>query len=146
MGDGLPLSDEILSEVFSQKFKLQALEKYDETSDPISHLANFCTIMLLQNINNFILYSIFPKTLIGLAQKLHLSKYLSRFNVEAMQIENLNHKIACKAIKKGSRNNRFVDFLIKNPKVYYEQLMERARKYIRLDNERTTFKEERHAS
>ncbi|KAJ9146020.1 hypothetical protein P3X46_028340 [Hevea brasiliensis] len=122
--------------------------------------------MLLQNVNSFILYMVFPTTLIGLliqaefasfipptklgsdlmkirqAERESLRDYISRFNAEAIQIENLNHEIAFEAIKNGSKNNRFVNSLIKNPTVDYEQLMELAKKYIRLDNERTALKEE----
>ncbi|KAJ9154542.1 hypothetical protein P3X46_027862 [Hevea brasiliensis] len=73
-----------------------------------------------------------------------LRDYLSRFNAEAIQIENLNHETACEAMKKGSKNKRFVDSLIKNQTMDYEQLMERAKKYISLDDERRALKEKWH--
>ncbi|KAJ9176946.1 hypothetical protein P3X46_012205 [Hevea brasiliensis] len=61
--------------------------------------------------------------------------YISTFNAKAIQIKNLNHEIACEALKKGSRNVKFIDSLIKNLAWDYQQLMERAPKYVRLDDE-----------
>lgn len=69
IGDISPLSPKILTEAFLSKFKLPSLDKYDEKTNPHSHLANFHTTMLLQDINDLILYRVFPFTLTGLAQK-----------------------------------------------------------------------------
>ncbi|KAJ9175327.1 hypothetical protein P3X46_013892, partial [Hevea brasiliensis] len=73
MGGGSPLSEEILLEVFPPKFKIPTLKKYDGTSNPRSHLVNFHTMILLQNVNNFILCRAFPTTLTALAQKWYQS-------------------------------------------------------------------------
>ncbi|KAJ9132688.1 hypothetical protein P3X46_033528 [Hevea brasiliensis] len=93
--------------------------------------------MLLQNVNNFILCRVFPKTLTRLVQKWYQRlPYMSRFNTKAIQIENLNHETTCEAMKEGSNNIKFVDSLTKNPALDYEQLIEKAQKCIRLDDER----------
>lgn len=67
--DVSPLSVEILAESFPDKFKLPSLDKYDGKTDSYSHLANFGTTMLLQNVNDIILCRVFPSALTGLAQK-----------------------------------------------------------------------------
>ncbi|KAJ9182232.1 hypothetical protein P3X46_006252 [Hevea brasiliensis] len=69
--------------------------------------------------------------------------YISQFNTEAIQIENLNNEIANEALKKGTKNIKLLDSLIKNPTVDYNQLMQRAQKYIKLDDERQALREER---
>ncbi|KAJ9176290.1 hypothetical protein P3X46_011621 [Hevea brasiliensis] len=165
MRDGSPLSEEILSQVFPSKFKLSTLEKYDGTSNPRSHLANFHTRMLLYNVNNFILCKIFSTMLTGLAQKWYqrlpngsienfeqLASSFKQTFVSCIPPRKLSSDLMkirqaeAESLKDYvSRNNRFMVSLIKNPSVDYKYLMERAKKYIRLDDERTTLKDERHA-
>lgn len=67
--DVSPLFAKVLVESFPDKFKLRFLDKYDGKSNMHSHLANFCTSMLLQNINDVVVYRVFPSTLTELAQK-----------------------------------------------------------------------------
>ncbi|KAJ9189346.1 hypothetical protein P3X46_000654 [Hevea brasiliensis] len=129
------------------------LDKYDGTTDPRSHVVNFRTIMMLQIVNDYHFCWVFLTILTGLAQKWyqHLrpeliqnfhqlttgfknKDYIANFNIEATQIENLNHKIACKALKKDMRNIKFLGLLIKNLAIDYYQLLERAQKYIRLED------------
>lgn len=64
-----PLSIEILADSFLDKFKLPSLDKYNAKINSHSHLAIFCTTMLLQNINNMVLCRVFPSTFTRLAQK-----------------------------------------------------------------------------
>lgn len=63
-----PLSAEILAKSFPDKFKFLSLDKYDEKTNPRSHLANFRMTMLLQNINDMVLCKVIPSTLTRLAQ------------------------------------------------------------------------------
>lgn len=51
-------------------------------------------------------------------------------------MDNLNHEIAYEAIKKGCQNIRFMESLIKSPAGDYYLLMERAPKYIHLNDEK----------
>lgn len=191
LDDVSPLSEEILIETFSTKFKMSSLDKYDETEDPRSHLAIFRTTMQLHNVNNFVLYGVFSSTLTSLAQKWYqrlssssinsfnqlamlfkykfitciphkkllsdlqkirqgesepLWSFISRFNTKAIQIKELNHKIACEALKKETHNINFMDSLVKNPTVTYQQLMDKAQKYIRLDDEVQTLKDDKRTS
>ncbi|KAJ9167272.1 hypothetical protein P3X46_021936 [Hevea brasiliensis] len=69
LGDESPLSGLILVEQFPPKFKLPVLDKYGGTTNPRSHVANFQTIMMLQNVNDYHLCRVFSIILIGLAQK-----------------------------------------------------------------------------
>lgn len=47
----------------------------------------------------------------------------------------LNYKIACEVLKKGTRNIKFMDSLIKNLATTYQQLMDKVQKYIYLNDE-----------
>lgn len=42
-----------------------------------------------------------------------MRSFISWFNIEAIQVEDLNHEIACEAWKKGTKNIKLMDFLIK---------------------------------
>lgn len=53
--DASPLPLEILAKSLPPKFKLQSLEKYDGKSNPISHVANFKTTIMLQDISDYLL-------------------------------------------------------------------------------------------
>lgn len=68
-GDVSSLSVEILANTSLDKFKLPSLNKYDGKTDSRSHMTNFYTIMLLQNVNDMVLCKVFPSTLTGLAEK-----------------------------------------------------------------------------
>lgn len=49
-----------------------------------------------------------------------LRSYVDRFNMKVIQMDNLKHEIVYEAIKKGCRNTRLMESLIKNPaKDYY---------------------------
>lgn len=61
-------------------------------------------------------------------------------------MEDLNHKIACEALKKGARNMKFTNSLIKNLSVTYQQLMDEAYKYICMDEEVHALREDEKAS
>lgn len=60
IGDGSPIFAEILAESFLEKFKLPSLDKYDGKTNPRSHMANFFTIMLLQNVNDIVRCKVLP--------------------------------------------------------------------------------------
>ncbi|KAJ9129169.1 hypothetical protein P3X46_034046, partial [Hevea brasiliensis] len=96
---------------------------------------------LATEFKNKFISSIPPKKLSSDLQRIKqyegesLRDYIAHFNTEAIQIENLNHEITCETLKKGVRNVKFSDSLIKNPVIIYYQLMQRAQKYIRLDDE-----------
>ncbi|KAJ9175565.1 hypothetical protein P3X46_014109 [Hevea brasiliensis] len=81
--------------------------------------------------NKFI-SSILPKGLSSNLQKIKqyegesLRDCITRFNIETIQIESLNYEIACEALKKGTRNIKFLNSLIKYPAVDYYQLMQKA--------------------
>lgn len=68
------------------------------------------------------------------------------FNAEKLQVEELNHEIAYKALKKGTRNVKLMDSLIKNSAATYQQLMDKAQKYIRLDDEVQALREDKRTS
>ncbi|XP_043811004.1 uncharacterized protein LOC122723284 [Manihot esculenta] len=93
-----------------------------------------------------------PKKLSSDLQKIRqgegesLRSYISRFNAEAIQVEELNHEIAYKTLKKETRDIKFMDSLIKNHATTYYQLMDKAQKYIRLDDEVQTLKEDKRTS
>ncbi|KAJ9128705.1 hypothetical protein P3X46_034590 [Hevea brasiliensis] len=72
-----------------------------------------------------------------------LRDYIARFNTEAIQVKILNRETVCEALKKETRNIKFLDLLIKNPAADYYQLMQRAQKYIKSDDKQQAFREER---
>lgn len=55
----------------------------------------------------------------------------------------MNHNITYEALKKGTRDIKLIDFLIKNPAGIYRQLMEKALNYIRLDYEVQALKKDK---
>lgn len=48
-----------------------------------------------------------------------LKSFISRFNFEAIQVEDLNHKITYEALK-GTKNIKFMNSLIKNSVATYQ--------------------------
>ncbi|XP_021603866.1 uncharacterized protein LOC110608890 [Manihot esculenta] len=62
------------------------------------------------------------------------------------EMEESNHEIACEALKKVTRNVKFMDSLIKNPAATYQQLIDKAQKCIRLDDEIQALKEDKMAT
>ncbi|XP_021621543.1 uncharacterized protein LOC110621580 [Manihot esculenta] len=53
---------------------------------------------------------------------------------------------AYEELKKGTRNIKFRDSLINNPTATYQQLMDKAKKYIRLDDEVQALREDKRMS
>ncbi|XP_021624838.1 uncharacterized protein LOC110624068 [Manihot esculenta] len=129
-------------------------------------------MMQLQDVNDFMLYRVFPFTLTDLAQKWyqHLNpdllliyflknspdlwknrqgedesfrSFISCFKAKAIHVEELNHEIECEALKNETCNIKFMDSLIKNPVATYQQLMDKAQKYIRFDNEVQALREDK---
>ncbi|KAJ9146384.1 hypothetical protein P3X46_028656 [Hevea brasiliensis] len=118
MGDKSSLSGPILAEHFLSKFKFPVLDKYDGTTNSRSHM----------KIEQY--------------EGESLRDYITHFNTEAIQIENLNHETTCEALKKGTKNVKFLYSLIKNLVVDYYQLMQRAQKYIKLKDKQQAMREE----
>ncbi|KAJ9135378.1 hypothetical protein P3X46_032569 [Hevea brasiliensis] len=87
---------------------------------------------LANKFKNKFISSIPPKKLSLDLQKIKqpegksLRDHITHFNTEIIQIENLNHKTTYKALKKGTRNVKFLDSLIKNPALDYYQLMKKS--------------------
>lgn len=69
-----------------------------------------------------------------------LWSYVDRFNIEPIQVDNLNIETIREVIKKECRNSKFIESFIKNSTRDYFQLMEKIRKYIMLDDERQSLK------
>ena len=63
-----PFIMSINSHPLPSKFKMPALDSYDETCDPCDHIATFKTIMHLQGIPDEIMCRAFPTTLKGPAR------------------------------------------------------------------------------
>ena len=62
-----------------------------------------------------------------------MRSYISHFNKEVMQIENLNHIEALTTLQHGTRYAKLIDSLYLDPPKTFTELMNRAQKYIRLD-------------
>ncbi|XP_021631859.2 uncharacterized protein LOC110629255 [Manihot esculenta] len=63
-----------------------------------------------------------------------LREYVARFNMEALQIPELDEGRAVEAIQKGTTSPEFFDSLSRKPPTSLAELMKRAEKYIRQDD------------
>lgn len=72
-----------------------------------------------------------------------MKSVISRFDAKAIQVEDLNHEISCEVLKKRTMNIKIMDSLIKNWTTIYHELMEKAQKYICLDDEVQALREDK---
>ncbi|XP_021597701.1 uncharacterized protein LOC110603997 [Manihot esculenta] len=139
------VNDFILCRVFSSTLTGLAQKWYQHLS--LDSIHNFTQLDMLFKYKFII--CIPPKKLSSNLQKIRhgegksLQSFISHFNFEAMQIEELNHEIACEALKKGIHNIKFMDSLIKNLATTYQQLIDKAQKYIKLDDDVQALREDR---
>ena len=68
MEASLPFASEILEMEIPTKFKMPQLPVFDGMGNPVIHIVSYRNKMILQNINDAILYRVFPSTLTDIAQ------------------------------------------------------------------------------
>ena len=59
----------IMATLIPSKFKVPPLDQYDGTGDPVAYVSIFRMKMILQNVNDAIMYLVFPTTLMNTAQR-----------------------------------------------------------------------------
>ncbi|XP_065622590.1 uncharacterized protein LOC136064589 [Quercus suber] len=133
------------------KFCMPQIESYDRVKDLLYHLETFKTLMHLQGVTDEIMFRAFPTTLKGLAgiwykkstaclisirqrEDEKLRSYITRFNKEALSIDEANDKILVVAFTNGLRKGKFLFSLYKNdPKTMLEVLY-KATKYMNAED------------
>nr|XP_023896954.1 uncharacterized protein LOC112008833 [Quercus suber] len=149
----LPFVALVTSFPLPPKFRMTQIEAYDGSKDPLDHLESFKTLMHLQGVTDKIMCRAFPTTLKGPAKELsaqfvlhfiggHRYKksiaclmsikqwedetqrsYITRFNKEALSIDEANDKILVTAITNSLRKGKFLFSLYKNnPKTMLDVL------------------------
>ncbi len=62
-----------------------------------------------------------------------LKSYIERFNLAALQVDNLYYEGAIDAMKEGTRMLEFRNRLIEDEVASYDQALEVAKKFVRID-------------
>ncbi|XP_052172297.1 uncharacterized protein LOC127788227 [Diospyros lotus] len=100
MAANQPLSLEIMAVVPPERLHIPVIKPYAGITDPMDHLDLFTSHMMVQDTSDAIWCKVFLVTLEGHAcaclkqnQGESLNDFVSRFNMEALTIENFDHSI-----------------------------------------------------
>ncbi|XP_052181996.1 uncharacterized protein LOC127794786 [Diospyros lotus] len=152
-----PLNPEIMAAIPSKRFRIPAIKPYAGTSDLMDHLDLFTSHMMVQDASDAMWCRVFLATLEGHARACFLAHFaplrrhqrstmdlvsmkqnqgeplkdfVSRFNMEALSIENFDHNVAMVAFQNALRPGPFAQSLAKMPPITFMDILGRATKYI----------------
>nr|XP_023900876.1 uncharacterized protein LOC112012715 [Quercus suber] len=119
-----PFSASINGHPLPPKFKMPSLDSYDGTRDPFDHIATFKTTMHLQGVPDEIMCRAFPTTLKGPARRHKrsssslltieqgenesLRSFITRFNREALTVDEVDDKLLLAAFYNGVNSDLFI--------------------------------------
>ncbi|KAG4909762.1 hypothetical protein JHK87_055878 [Glycine soja] len=116
------------------------LEQYDGTTDPDEHLDAFLTQVNLYTNDDSILCHLFPTSLKGAtltclphADDESLRKFIDKFGRTVVQIQNLNHEVALHSMLLTLCPRKFIDSLCEKPLDSMDELRQRVKGYIQME-------------
>nr|XP_023928294.1 uncharacterized protein LOC112039644 [Quercus suber] len=134
-----PFTAPVNSFPLPQKFRMPQIESYDGVKDLLDHLETFKTLMHLQGVADEIMCRAFPTTLKGPARIWQQEdetprSYITRFNKEALSIDEVDDKILVAAFTNGLRKGKFLFSLYKNDLKTMLEVLYRATKYMNAED------------
>nr|XP_023897383.1 uncharacterized protein LOC112009280 [Quercus suber] len=141
-----PFTASISGHPLPPKFKMPSLDSYDETHDPFDHIATFKTIVHLQGVPGEIMCRAFPTTLKGPARiwfnritpnsgdNESLWSFITRFNREALSVDEVNDKLLLAAFHNGINSNLFIHKLYEKESQSMAELVHSAQNFMNAED------------
>ncbi|XP_065636998.1 uncharacterized protein LOC136070675 [Quercus suber] len=133
------------------KFHMSHIDSYNRVKDPLDHLEAFKTLMHLQGVADEIMCRAFPTTLKGPTRVWYkkstaclmsikqredetLRSYITRFNKEALLIDEADDKILVATFTNGLQKGKYLFSLYKNDPKTMSEVLYRATKYMNAED------------
>ncbi|XP_030941943.1 uncharacterized protein LOC115966962 [Quercus lobata] len=141
-----PFTASINGHPLSSKFKLPSLDSYDGTRDPFDHIATFKTIMHLQGVPDEIMCRAFLTTLKGPArvwfskippnsgENESLRSFITRFNREALSVDEADDKLLLVAFHNGVNSDLFIHKLYEKEPQSMAELVHSAQNFMNAED------------
>ncbi|XP_073133751.1 uncharacterized protein [Henckelia pumila] len=139
-----PFARAILDEELLANFKQPTLGEYDGSSDPKEHLGRFENAALLHRYSDAIKCRVFLTTLVSMralslfnlkqSEVEPLREYIQHFNIAALEVPAATADTVVNSFTQGMRGGEFFKSLVKKPPLTYDELLNRAEKYVNLED------------
>ncbi|XP_065616508.1 uncharacterized protein LOC136061955 [Quercus suber] len=143
-----PFTASINGHPLPPKFKMPSLDLYDRAHDPFDHIATFKTTMHLQGVLDEIMCRAFPTTLKGPRHKRSssslltieqgenesLRSFITRFNREALTVDEVDDRLLLAAFHNGVNSNLFIHKLYEKEPQSMAELIHSAQNFMNAED------------